>query len=134
MPQASPTAALFQRADAKVIDTFADRRGDGELDTDSLRIEMPNKGQVYTAPCVRQMEETTEGPDANGNWVKETRIIVGAPRSYFAGLDSIPVKAACYLGGVKFAVADSGSKLDETWLTLAMVRPQMTENNPARRV
>lgn len=131
MPQASPTAALFHRATAKVIDTYGERDENGELKTAALVLSLPGESEPLSGPCVRGMAEVVETFDGQ-NMVKETRETVYAQRSVF-NIDAIPMKAVAYLDGVKYAIANAGSKMDESQLTLALVRAQMTQNNPLKK-
>lgn len=130
MPQASPTAALFHRATAKVIDTYGERDENGELKTAALVLSLPGESEPLSGPCVRGTEEVVEAFDG-ADMVKETRLTVYAQRSEFA-ISAIPMKAVAYLDGVKYAIANAGSKMDESQLTLALVRVAMTENTPGR--
>lgn len=89
-------------------------------------------GTEYSGPANVGTEEVSEVETADGFEKQRTRT-VRIERRHLPGLKVVPVKAKFKLNNVAYAVDNSGSRLDETYLTLALSRSEMTENDPLRR-
>lgn len=125
-------ASLMQKRGAPLLaNVLGMRNADGQLE--EALFELTAFGREYTGPGILTAEDSAATVDAVGDVEKQRTLTLRIERRHLPGLVATPQRGSVKIDGAPYAIADSGSRLDESYLTLAVIRAQLSENAPQRR-